>query len=76
MKVEILRSVMISGEPAEAGSILEIDDADAVTLLGLGKAVRFKEEAAAPKAAAKTAAKEQPSEEEAEKPKTTRRRTK
>ena len=67
---------MISGEPVKAGSILEINDTDAVTLLGLGKAVEFKEEAAAPKAAAKAAPKEEPSEEEAEKPKTTRRRTK
>ena len=30
---------MISGEPAAAGSILEVEDSDAVTLLGLGKAV-------------------------------------
>ena len=67
---------MISGEPVKAGSILEISDTDAVTLLGLGKVVEFKEEADAPKAAAKAAPKEEPSEEVAEKPKTTRRRTK
>ena len=36
---------MISGEPAAAGSILEVDDSVAVTLLGLGKAVEYKEEA-------------------------------
>jgi len=63
---------MISGEPALAGSILEVKDSDAVTLIGLGKAVEFKGEAAAPKAAVP----EKPSEEEAEKPKPTRRRTK
>ena len=35
---------MISGEPAAAGSILEVEDSDAVTLLGLGKAVEHKAE--------------------------------
>ncbi len=44
MKVEILRSVMISGEPADAGSILEVEDSDAATLIGLGKAVEYKQE--------------------------------
>ena len=39
MKLEILRPVMISGEPAAAGSILEVEDAAAWTLLRLGKAV-------------------------------------
>ena len=37
---------MISGEPAAAGSILEVEDSDAVTLLGLGKAVEHQAEAA------------------------------
>ena len=46
MKVEILRAVMISGEPAKAGSILEVENSEAVTLIGLGKAVEYKEEAA------------------------------
>ena len=41
---------MISGEPAAAGSILEVDDSAAVTLLGLGKAVEHKAEAPAPAA--------------------------
>ena len=41
---------MISGEPAAAGSILEVDDSVAVTLLGLGKAVEHKAEATAPAA--------------------------
>jgi len=58
---------MISGEPAMAGSILEVSDENARILLGLGKAVEHKQEAVV---------KEQPSEEEAPKPKTTRRRTK
>ena len=39
---------MISGEPAEAGSILEVEDAAAWTLLRLGKAVEHQEEAAKP----------------------------
>ena len=67
MKVEILRPVLISGKPADAGSILEVDEADAVTLVSLGKAIEHKAEAA-------------PAEEEApscppKKP-TTRKRTK
>ena len=62
---------MISGEPAMAGSILEVSDENARILLGLGKAVEHKEEAVV---------KEEPSEEEApscppKKP-TTRKRTK
>ena len=44
MKVEILRQVMISGEPALAGSILEVSDEIARTLIGLGKAVKHEEE--------------------------------
>jgi hypothetical protein len=68
MKVEILRQVMISGESAAVGSILEVDRETAMALIGLGKAVEFKEEV-------KT--EEQPSEKEAPKPKpTTRKRTK
>lgn len=62
---------MISGEPAMAGSILEVSDENARILLGLGKAVEFKEEAVV---------KEEPSEEEAPsappKKTTTRKRTK
>ena len=72
MKIEILRPVMISGEPAAAGSILEVEDGKAWTLLRLGKAVEHQAEAAAPEVAAE----EKPSKEEAPKPKTTRRRTK
>jgi len=44
---------MISGEPAAAGSILEVEDSDAVTLLGLGKAVEHKAEEKAPEPAPK-----------------------
>ena len=64
MKVEILRPVMISGEPAKAGSILEVSHSDAVTLIGLGKAVEHKAEA------------EAPASEPAAKKTTTRKRTK
>ena len=35
---------MISGEPALAGSILEVDRETALVLIRLGKAVEFKEE--------------------------------
>ena len=60
---------MISGEPAAAGSILEVDDSTAVTLLGLGKAVEHKAEAPAPAA-------EEKASEPAPKKTTTRKRTK
>lgn len=39
MRVEIKRNVMISGEPATAGSFVEIEDAAAMLLIGMGKAV-------------------------------------
>ncbi len=62
---------MISGEPAMAGSILEVSDENARILLGLGKAVEHKEE---------EVVKEAPSEQEAPsappKKTTTRKRTK
>ena len=35
---------MISGEPAMAGSILEVSNQDAQILIGLDKAVEYKEE--------------------------------
>lgn len=38
MKIEILRSVMISGEPALAGSILEVTTSVANLLIGMNKA--------------------------------------
>lgn len=48
MKIEILRSVMISGERAEAGSFAEVSLADAQLLIGLGKACFAPEEEPAP----------------------------
>ena len=38
MRVEIKRNVMISGEPAAAGSFAELEDATAMLLIGMGKA--------------------------------------
>jgi len=38
---------MISGEPADAGSILEVENSVAVTLISLGKAVEHQQEAVA-----------------------------
>lgn len=39
MRIEILRQVMISGEPVTAGSFIEVSDADGNLLIGSGKAV-------------------------------------
>ena len=41
---------MISGEPATAGSIMEISNEDARILIGLKKAVEYKEKPVAPPA--------------------------
>lgn len=38
MKIEILSDVMISGEPALAGSLVEVSPADATLLIGMNKA--------------------------------------
>lgn len=38
MKIEILRSVMISGESVSAGSFIEVNRSDASLLIGMGKA--------------------------------------
>jgi hypothetical protein len=38
MRIEIVRSVMISGEPVQAGSFAEVTLAEANLLVGLGKA--------------------------------------
>jgi hypothetical protein len=38
MKIEILSSVMISGESVEAGSFIEVNAADANLLIGMNKA--------------------------------------
>ena len=48
MKIEILRSVMIKGEPAQAGSFLEVDQTTASLLIGMGKACVATEPAPAP----------------------------
>lgn len=39
MKVEILRAVMISGEPVSAGSFVEVSQADGNLLIGSHKAI-------------------------------------
>jgi hypothetical protein len=39
MRIEILRQVMISGEPVQAGSFVEVTEADGNLLVGSGKAV-------------------------------------
>jgi len=39
MRIEILRQVMISGESVEAGSFIEVSEADGNLLVGSGKAV-------------------------------------
>lgn len=49
MKIEILRSVMIAGELAEAGSFPEVGQTVANLLIGMGKARLFAEPAPAPK---------------------------
>ena len=38
VKIEILSSVMISGESVEAGSLVEVSKADANLLIGMNKA--------------------------------------
>jgi hypothetical protein len=48
MKVEILRSVMISGEPVSAGSFIDLEDANAHLLIGMGKAAIAAEAPAPP----------------------------
>lgn len=48
MKIEILRSVMIAGELAEAGSFPEVGQAVANLLIGMGKARLAPEPAPAP----------------------------
>lgn len=38
MELEIIRPVMISGESASAGSIVDIPDSEGYLLMGMGKA--------------------------------------
>jgi len=72
MRVEILRPVMISGEPASAGSFAEVSLADAQMLIGLGKA---REAAAAEPEAPKPEPKPEPKAAAEVKPKRTRSTT-
>jgi hypothetical protein len=44
MKVEILRGVMIKGEPAQVGSILDLEANDAYLLISSNKAIAATEE--------------------------------
>ena len=60
MKVEILRDVMISGEPAKAGSFHELPIADAYYLIGMGKAKEATEPAVEEVAPAEEPIKVQP----------------
>jgi len=71
MRVEILRPVMISGEPASAGSFAEVSLADAQLLIGLGKA-RKAEEPEVAKAEPEPEPKAEPKAKEEVKPKRTR----
>ena len=50
MRIEILSSVMISGEPVEAGSFVEVSQADAYLLIGMNKAQLAPEPAPEPEA--------------------------
>lgn len=50
MEVEILRGVMIKGEPAPAGSVLDLEDAEAVMLIGMNKAKKSEVVGVAPQA--------------------------
>ena len=68
MRIEILRSVLISGEPAEAGSFVEVGDSDARLLIGIGaaaEAAEVNEEPEAPKRGRKAAAATETAPEEA-----------
>ena len=48
MRIEILRSVMISRESVKAGSFVEVSVADANLLIGMGKARLAPEDKPAP----------------------------
>lgn len=50
MKLRITSSCIVSGEHAEAGSIVDVDKAEAEILLGAGRAVIHREAPAAPAA--------------------------
>jgi hypothetical protein len=44
MKVEILRGVMVKGEPAQVGSIIDLEANDAFLLISSNKAIAATEE--------------------------------
>jgi hypothetical protein len=75
MRVEILRSVMISGEPALAGSFVEVSLSDAQLLINLGKARKAEAAVAEVKAEPKAAPAPEPKAEVEAKPKRTRSTT-
>jgi hypothetical protein len=52
MKIEILSDVMISGEPAVAGSLVEVSIADANLLIGMNKAKPPSDDASEPESEA------------------------
>jgi hypothetical protein len=60
MKLRILRDVMVAGARKDAGSIIELEGADAHLLLGMGKAEVAKEEEPAKPAPAPKATKAKP----------------
>lgn len=47
MKVRILKQTSIAGVPARVGDVVEVSEADARYLLGVGKAIAVTEEPAA-----------------------------
>ena len=69
MKVEILSDVMISGEPALAGSLIEVSTTDANLLIGMNKAKLPSDDAPKPEATASEADVKAPQLSEAEAPK-------
>lgn len=56
MKVEMLRGVMIKGEPAAAGSIIDLPDAEANMLISMNKAKKSEVVEVAPQAVVEPAA--------------------
>ena len=60
MKLRILRDVMVAGDRKDAGSIIDLEGADASLLLGMGKAEVATEEEPAKPAPAPKAAKAKP----------------
>ena len=69
MKIEILSDVMISGEPAIAGSLIEVSTADANLLIGMNKAKPLSDDA--PKSEAEALPSDDAAESEVEAPQLT-----